>query len=182
MRILWVKAGKLLPVDTGGKIRSYNILRHLAHSHEVTLLSYYGGKTDSAYEGAIQNELPGAQAIATGALDGSAFAQSVEYLRRVLQPAPFAVSKFSHASVRRALASRLSAKQFDVAVCDFLSASLNFPDVLSTPVVLFQHNVETALWRRMASTEVSSPRRLVYQIEAAKMTRYEQRALRRFQE
>ncbi len=26
MKILWVKAGKLLPVDTGGKIRSYNIL------------------------------------------------------------------------------------------------------------------------------------------------------------
>jgi hypothetical protein len=39
MKILWVKAGKLLPVDTGGKIRSFNILRHLAKSHEVTLLS-----------------------------------------------------------------------------------------------------------------------------------------------
>jgi glycosyltransferase involved in cell wall biosynthesis len=180
VRILWVKAGKLLPVDTGGKIRSYNILRHLARSHEVTLLSYYGGKKDSAYEAAIQNELPGTQAIATGALDGNAFGQSVEYLRRVLQPAPFAVSKFSHASVRRTLASRLGVKQYDVAVCDFLSASLNFPDVLSTPVVLFQHNVETALWKRMASTEVSPPKRLVYQIEAGKMARYEQRALRRF--
>src|SRR5512145_3151501 len=28
MRVLWTKAGKLLPVDTGGKIRSYNLLRH----------------------------------------------------------------------------------------------------------------------------------------------------------
>src|SRR5271168_1080335 len=76
VRILWVKAGKLLPVDTGGKIRSYNILRQLARAHEVTLLSYYGGKKDSDYETAIQAELPGAHTIWTAALDGSALAQS----------------------------------------------------------------------------------------------------------
>ena len=39
MRILWVKAGKLLPVDTGGKIRSYNLLRQLAARHETVPLT-----------------------------------------------------------------------------------------------------------------------------------------------
>lgn len=180
MRILWVKAGKLLPVDTGGKIRSYNILRHLARTNKVTLLSYYGGKKDPAYETEIQRELPGAQTIATAALDGNALAQFVDYLLRVFQRAPFAVSKFTHPSVRRALTELLSAKQFDVVVCDFLSASLNFPEVLPIPAVLFQHNVETALWRRMASTERNPAKRLAYQIEAAKMSRYEQRTLGRF--
>lgn len=180
LRILWVKAGKLLPVDTGGKIRSYNILRHLARSHEVNLLSYYGGKRDDVYEGDIHRELPGTKTICTGALDGNVLAQSVDYLRRVFQAPPFAVSKFTHPSVRTAVASLLDAKSFDVAVCDFLSASLNFPARLSTPTVLFQHNVETALWRRMASTEKNPLKRLAYQIEAAKMERYEKRALKRF--
>ena len=86
MRILWVKAGKLLPVDTGGKIRSYNILRHLARDHEVTLLSYYGGERDAAYEAEIQRELPGAQTIYTAALDGSFVAQSLAYLGRLFRP------------------------------------------------------------------------------------------------
>src|SRR5579862_3962995 len=96
LRILWVKAGKLLPVDTGGKIRSYNILRHLARHHEVTLLSYYGGERDNAYENEIQRELPGAQTTYTAALDGSVAAQSVAYLGRMFHSAPFAVSKFTH--------------------------------------------------------------------------------------
>ena len=39
MRILWVKAGKILPVDTGGRIRSYNILRHLSARNETVFLS-----------------------------------------------------------------------------------------------------------------------------------------------
>ena len=180
MRILWVKAGKLLPVDTGGKIRSYNILRHLARDHDVTLLSYYGGQRDVAYESEIQRELPGAHTIYTAALDGTALAQSLDYVRRVFRSAPFAVSKFTHPEVQRVVATWLREKKFDVAVCDFLSASLNFPSVLGTPTVLFQHNAESALWRRMAATESSAARRLAYQIEATKMARYERRTLPKF--
>jgi glycosyltransferase involved in cell wall biosynthesis len=180
VRILWVKAGKLLPVDTGGKIRSYNILRYLARDHEVTFLSYYGGEKDSVYETEIQRELPGAQTIYTAALGGDVVAQCLAYLGRMSQAAPFAVTNFTHSTVRRALLSWLNARPCDIVVCDFLAASLNFPDILSTPAVLFQHNVETALWRRRASTERNPAKRLAYQIEAAKMARYERRALGRF--
>ena len=181
MKILWVKGGKLLPVDTGGKIRSYNILRHLAAKHEVTLLSYYGGARDTVYEAQIRNELPGTHTIHTGALDGSTFKQSLDYLRRVFQSAPFAVSKFTDATTRHLVTQWLGEKKFDVAVCDFLSASLNFPDVLNTPTVLFQHNVESALWQRLASTESNPAKRAAYRIEAGKMSRYEPRALNKFQ-
>lgn len=180
MRILWVKAGKLLPVDTGGKIRSYNILRQLARNHDVTLLSYYGGAQDSVYEAELRRELPGAHAVCTRALDGGSFAQSLAYLRRLFQSAPFAVSKFTHPDVQRTVASWLEENRFDVAVCDFLSASLNFPDRLVTPTILFQHNVESALWQRIAATESNPLTSFAYRIETGKMTRYERRALGKF--
>ncbi|HEX4783739.1 MAG TPA: glycosyltransferase family 4 protein [Candidatus Sulfotelmatobacter sp.] len=180
MRILWVKAGKLLPVDTGGKIRSYNILRHLARNHEVTLLSYYGGQRDSSYESEIRHELPRAQTIYTASPDESVVVQTVHYVGRIFQPEPFAVSKFTHPAVQRAVSAWLNGKELDVAVCDFLSASLNFPETLATPTVLFQHNVESALWQRMASTESNPAKRLAYRLEAKKMLRYERSALRKF--
>ncbi len=41
MRILWVKSGGLLPLDAGGKIRSYNIAKELARRHDVTLFTFY---------------------------------------------------------------------------------------------------------------------------------------------
>ncbi len=64
LKILWVKPGKLLPVDTGGKIRTYNILRHLARTHDLTFLSYYGGTPDPVYEREIVRRLPGTLASA----------------------------------------------------------------------------------------------------------------------
>ena len=179
MRILWVKAGKLLPVDTGGKIRSFNILKKLARSNAVTVLSYYGGVKDPNYEAALKKDLPGAHCIHTAAPDGG-IAQAFDYLRRLPNPAPYAVTKFTDPKVVKTLREWLPDKRFDVAVCDFLSASLNFPDDLPLPCVLFQHNVESSLWARMAKTETNPVRRVSYQIEARKMERYERETLRRF--
>lgn len=176
MRILWVKAGKLLPVDTGGKIRSYNLLRQLARRHELVLLSYYGGQPDAAYDNDLRERLPNAVALHAALPGVSAW----DYTKRVLSTAPYAVGKFSSPSVVQAVAERLADERFDVAVCDFLSASLNFPRASATPAVLFQHNVESVLWRRQAAHEPNPLKRLAFAIEATKMARYERAAVRRF--
>ncbi len=182
MRVLWVKAGKLLPVDTGGIIRSYNILRRLAQEKDcqLTLLSYYGGRRDSEYEAALLQQFPHAQVVSTAAPDSDGFRGLLDYLYRLPQLAPYSVSKFTHPAVRKLIRTHLTSGNFDVAVCDFLAPSLNFPEKLPIPCLLFQHNVETALWRRMATTESHPLRKLVYTLESARMSRYERRTLTRF--
>jgi polysaccharide biosynthesis protein PslH len=176
MRILWVKAGKLLPLDSGGKLRSYNILRHLAHAQDVHLLSYYGGERDINYEAQIVRQLPGSEAIYTGAPEGGA-QELFGYLRHLPDPVPFAVSKFTDPRVSRAILKACAEYRIDVAVSDFLSASRNFPSSLAVPTVLFQHNVETVLWNRLAERTMNPARKIGYTLEARKMARYERRAL-----
>jgi len=180
MRVLWVKAGKLLPVDTGGKIRSYNILRWLAKDHELTLFSYYGGRRDLSYEAALPEQFRQARVVYTAAVDSDGFLGMVDYLYRLPRLAPYSVSKFTHPAVRKLIASQLSSRRFDVAVCDFLAPSLNFPETLPIPCLLFQHNVESSLWRRRAGTESHPVRKLSYTFESARMLRYERRTLARF--
>lgn len=179
MKILWVKAGKILPVDTGGKIRSYNLLRQLASRQETVLLSYYGGARDESYESEVERHLPGAVTVHTGAPDSFA-RQALDYLLRLPSSAPYAVRKFTSPEVKRLVKEWDAARRFDVAVCDFLSASLNFPAETRTPTVLFQHNVESALWQRQARHAPDVFRSVAFKIEAAKMTRYERDAVRRF--
>ena len=180
MKILWVKPGKLLPLDTGGKLRTYNILRHLAVAHELTYLSYYGGKKDEGYEREILTHFPGAISIHTAAPDSTPLERYFDYLRRLPWRAPYAVSKFTAPQVQRLLSEWDSQRRFDVAVCDFLSSTLNFPQTLSTPTALFQHNVETVLWKRKAEFEPKWLDRIISKIEYAKMARFEPRQTRRF--
>ena len=42
MRILWLKSDLLLPLDKGGKLRTWHLMRHLARRHDITYLAFAG--------------------------------------------------------------------------------------------------------------------------------------------
>ncbi|MBS1850698.1 MAG: glycosyltransferase [Acidobacteria bacterium] len=179
MKILWVKPGKLLPLDTGGKLRTYNILRQLSLGHQLTYLSYYGGTRDENYEREVQEHLPGTITIHAPTAD-SPLGRYLDYGRRFFWRAPYAVSRFTDPRVLAQVTGWFEERRFDVAVCDFLASALNFPRRLSIPTVLFQHNVESVLWQRRADFESKWLDRTVAKIESAKMDRFEPEQVRRF--
>jgi glycosyltransferase involved in cell wall biosynthesis len=180
MRILWVKADRLLPVHSGGNIRSYNILRQLASHHDITYLSYYGGSRDLEYERALEEQLPGALAICTEKPELTGVRRGLDYVSHLRYPAPYAVSRFAFNPVQKQIQQWYDENRFEVAVCDFLDAAVNFPRKLSVPTALFQHNVECEIWRRHAQTESHPVKRQMYGLEFRKMLRYERDAVRSF--
>ena len=180
MKILWAKANKILPLHSGGDIRSYNLLRQLALRHEVMFLSYYDGPADADYKKTLQENLPGAVCISTRKNYGSAWRRGLDYLSRLPHKAPYAVSRFSSPLVASQLQRWYQEKAFDIAVCDFLDAAVNFPRELRFPTVLFQHNVESEIWRRHAISGSNSLKKMVYRLEFSKMRRYEEQMVQRF--
>jgi len=105
----------------------------------------------------------------------------LDYLVRFSSEAPYAVSRFASARVREKLRGWFRQGSFDVVVCDFLDAAVNFPRKITIPTVLFQHNVESEIWRRLALVQPHPAKKLLYQVEFAKMLRYERNMVRRFQ-
>jgi polysaccharide biosynthesis protein PslH len=180
MRILWVKANKILPVHSGGDIRSFNLLRQLAVKDEVIFFSYYDGAADAEYARNLQRELPGAVAICTGRHNSAGVARGMDYVLRLPSSLPYAVSRFESKAVKERLAECIRTSSPDVVVCDFLDAAVNFPESMDVPVVLFQHNVESEIWRRHAETNRSLGRKQMYQLEFARMLRYEQQIVKKF--
>src|SRR5881394_3066924 len=133
MKVLWVKSNKLLPVHSGGDIRSFNIARHLARRHELTFLSYYDGEVDSEYENELARHFPGAVCISTGKKRTSPVARGVDYVSHLPFPHPYAIGRFGSAPVREKLSTWFEKNAFDTAVCDFLDAAVNFPSQLTVP-------------------------------------------------
>jgi len=180
MRILWVKANKILPVHSGGDLRSFNILRQLAKSEDVIFFSYYDGPADAEYESKLQEQLPGSICVSMGRGQSGQVSRGIDYLRRLPEQAPYAVSRFGSGKVRERLRSCLSQKRADVVVADFLDSAVNLPEYLEVPSVLFQHNVESEIWRRHATHGSSGLKKLIYGVEFSKMLRYEKKAVTQF--
>src|SRR2546423_1212034 len=147
MRILWVKAGGLVPPDTGGKIRSYNILRELARRHSVTFFSYYGAvpndthpELNSIFDAVVcvPLELPAPKSLA----------EILEYSTRFFSSEPYGIGKYCRPEVQKQLRRLLEKESYDIIVCDFICAAGVIPWDCPTPKVLFSHNVEAMIWRR----------------------------------
>jgi sugar transferase (PEP-CTERM/EpsH1 system associated) len=147
MKILWVKSAGLFPPDTGGKIRSYNILRQLAAEHSVTLFTFYAAHENdlhpqlaSAFDRAYCMPLRLPKPKSAGELR--------DYLMNSISLHPYNIAKYCRRPVRRALRTLLSREPFDVIVCDFIFAAGVVPWDAPCAKVLFAHNVEAAIWRQ----------------------------------
>lgn len=178
LRILWIKTELLHPVDKGGRIRTYQMLKALAAKHRVTYLALDDGQ---AAPDAVERAREYCGRVVTVPFapppkGGPGFYTAL--LRNVPAALPYAVARYASAELRRRIVELAPAS--DVVVCDFLAPSLNVPDGLSAPKVLFQHNVEAALWERHAAVPQHPIRRLYMREQARRMRAFERSECRRF--
>jgi polysaccharide biosynthesis protein PslH len=174
MRILWVKAGGLWPLNTGGRLRSFHIVRELARRHPVTVLTTHAPGDDSAGLAAELSMCDVFSVPAAPAKKGSArFMAALS--RSWLSPWPVELHKWHVPALRREAERLLAGAQFDVCVADFLVTVPNVP-FGRTPVVLFEHNVEHLIWKRLHDVERRRWRRPLLALEWRKMRRCERRA------
>ena len=108
MKILWVKAGGLVPPDTGGKIRSYNILRELAHQHSVTFFSFYAAH-DNDLHPSLESVFDRVVCIPLQLPKPKSLAEMRDYGIRLLSSQPYSITKYCRPEVRRKLHALLEA-------------------------------------------------------------------------
>lgn len=147
MKILWVKAGGLVPPDTGGKIRSYSILRELAREHTITFFSFYGAHAGDSHS-QLETVFHRVVTIPLDLPQPKSFRELCEYGLRLFSREPYNISKYCRPRVRHELRRLLNQERFDAIVCDFVIAAGAIPWEFPAPKVLFTHNVESVIWWR----------------------------------
>ena len=100
-------------------------------------------------------------------------------LRSWLSPDPVDLVKMRVPALRAATRARARAGAFDLCVADFLHSMPNVPTDRGLPVLLFEHNVEHLIWKRLADIDTQPWRRALLEVEWRKMRRRELEACRR---
>ena len=176
MRLLWLKYGELLPPDTGGKLRSYHLLRSLRSLVDLRLVSYVRPGVSPGYAAALEAELPGSRVVE---IEGMARGMGSALWQSAVHGVPLTVSRFTSSRVRALLRREIAQDPPDILLCDFLMPTASVPVDPSVTTILFQHNVESSLWRRKADS-ATGPKALLYRWEHHALARYETAMLRRF--
>ena len=178
LRILWVKIGGLWPLNMGGRLRSFHTIAELARRHRVTVLTTHGPADDFDELARQLGDCERVRSVPYAIPKAGTLGFAAALARSWLSPYPADLWKCRipalQARVHEALAAGV-----DVCVADFLVSMPNMPRTTRVPTVLFEHNVEYMIWKRLSEVERRAWRRALLAIEWRKMRRYESWACRR---
>ena len=175
MRILWVKSDFLHPTTRGGQIRTLEIVKRLHFRNEVHYIAYdnpaqpeglqrAGEYCSHAYP--VPLEVPPRRSLGFVA----------QLAVNLTSSMPLSLSRYCSRAMYDQIAKVLNSQQFDSVVCDFLAPAPNFADM--SGVVLFQHNVESMIWRRHVEQAPDPLRKAYFKMQADRMFNWERRMCR----
>jgi len=129
------------PLYSGGQIRSYNLLKNLAKSHEITLFSFIRKDEEQQYLGKLLK-----------------FCRRVEVFKRRpawsltnivlsgVSPFPFLVAIYYSRTIQKRIAEELSCKRYDLIHAETFYVMPNIPQTL-VPKLLVEQTIEYVVYQ-----------------------------------
>ncbi|MEE2000418.1 glycosyltransferase family 4 protein [Alkalimonas sp. MEB108] len=149
-KLLWIKADELYPLNTGGKIRTYNMLKELKEFFDIT---YFTLKSDSLMPLGNMSDYSDHQVFARWKDNKkNKIKLCVDaIINCIFSNRPFVIDKYTSNEITKSLETVINNYDFDVIISDFLSLSDNLLSLEKKPgakYIVFQHNVESYIWER----------------------------------
>ncbi len=171
MKILILDEEFPWPLNSGKRIRSYNLTKYIADRHDVRYLAY-GLPSQDSY-GAIQEigakPVPVRRRIPVN--HGPMF--YLRLLMNLLSPYPYIVDRHRSRKFAAAFREQMESFQPDLILCEWTPYAVFTQSVHGTPVVISAHNIEADIWRRYAENEEKLLRRLYIALQWKKVRHFE---------
>lgn len=175
MKILFIQNRILFPTNTGGRIRTLNVLRHLSKWHDVTYLCSVEKKDEPHLDEmrAVGMQL---EAIPFKGTSHDEWKFYWDLALNTFSKTPFGVAKDFNPALRARAIELLQQDEYDLVVCDFIFMVPAAIDLPCRRSLLFQHNVEAQIFERHAKTDEGFLRRRLMTSQWKKMVAFEKAA------
>jgi polysaccharide biosynthesis protein PslH len=185
MRILFITEKFPYPLDSGGNIRTFNIIKGLSQAHEITLLSSYFGELNQEYMSRLKTICR--ETICIPVRSENRISLSLKILKSLLCSSPIVVERHYSPEVRKQIqnlfgngASRGGGAKsswsgrYDVVHFNHLDATCYLPWIPKDIVkVLDEHNIVINQIKTTLGSEQNGFKRLYMSYELNKTLAYE---------
>lgn len=148
MKILFLTYDLPFPLDQGGKIRSYHLLKNLSKNHQITLFSFFRRENQKQY---LQDLQPFCQKICT-------FKRikvfSPHHLALSFIPKlPFPIALYWSPQLKNQLCQEIKNSSYDLLHFESFYTSLYLDEKLKIPQVLGTENIEWRVYQEFAKKQ-----------------------------
>ena len=175
LKVLFLSQRFLFPQDTGGKIRTSNILEHLNKKFSVTVISNVESPKDDPYVHRMDRLCDKFISVPWKETKRYTVKFYWEVFKKSFSVYPVTMLNDYSPELEEAVLKELSNVEYDLAICDFMQSTLNFRQVTNIPRILFQHNVETTISQRHMQSSKDPVSKIFWWLQFRKMFYHEKR-------
>ena len=175
MRVLVIDEEIPFPLNSGKRIRTFNLLKHLAARHEIVFVCRH----HEGIEGPCPKPLEdmGIRTIVVPHLirkkAGPKFYLAL--IANLFSVFPYSVSSHYSRQLVDAIRGAMRRSEFDLIHCEWTPYALNIREFLPVPSVVVAHNVESVIWRRSFEVEPHPLKKAYIYFQWKKMKQFERR-------
>ena len=153
------------PPNSGGVIKSYHLVAHIAKHWSVTLACLIKGDDDTTM---LKRHMPNL-AIVSAPINIAR--TPINFLLSCIKGVPLTIFRNHHQRFKAQVAQLID--EHDIVVVDHYLMYQYIPKNYQGRVVLHQHNAEFMIWQRMAEQTVNVIKRKLLTFEAKRIAAYE---------
>jgi sugar transferase (PEP-CTERM/EpsH1 system associated) len=180
MRVLVLDEEIPWPLDTGKKIRTFNLLSRLCRTNKITYTAYIDREREP--EKIVRFESLGITVVPVA--DRRVKKESklfyLELMKNLLSRYPYIVSGHFTDKMQKAVNRLVGENDFDLIHCEISPYGIFLDKYNGVPKVIVAHNVESDIWRRYQKFERSAVKKAYIKVQLKKLIRYESSFLKKF--
>ncbi len=123
VRIAFLSVRPPYPPNTGGRIRTFHLLKELSREHDVTLLTATEGQGDRAALDALRQVMPRLRARSVDVEPESRWGRMARAARNPIDPLPFTWAKYRQPRLTALVGEALAGDDHDVVHCDHVQVA-----------------------------------------------------------
>lgn len=172
MNILFISENFPYPLDSGGRIRTYHILKGLSQEHDVTLVTTADSDRKLRDVPELEKVCRNVSVVSTSPETSAQL--GLKLLKNLVSPVPIVVERHYVPAVAQEITRLCAATEFDVVHFDHLDASIYARHIpASVRTVLDEHNIVTNQVKTSIAAEPNRLKGLYMQSQLGKTRRYE---------
>ncbi len=181
MKILFITKLLPYPLDAGGKLKTYKILKLLSLKHEIYLVSLVDNEDDQRYEIEIKKIC---KSIKTSVFSIVNQNHKIQLLLKlfvsILSLKPFTVYKYYSSEMNNYIRDFLKNNSIDFIYIDHLTMTQYIPSDYKGKLICDEHNISYIAFRSYLKNEKNPFLWFIYLLESIKMLFFEKKYLPKF--
>lgn len=160
------------PLNTGKRIRTFNLFSRLASRHRLTYLAY-GNDGSEAFR-SFQNAGLNPVAVARRPRPKQGAGLYLRLLQNLFSSEPYSVSSHWTKAFDRAVERELSGSDYDLVVCEWTPYAQFMRTRTDIKTMVVAHNIEYQIWQRYVQNEKQFVVRKYMAMQANRMRTFEE--------